>query len=177
MYNELPRPAFGESEINKMSFALVLVFAAATGSGIVGGIFFAFSSFVMAALGRIPPAQGVAAMNSINVAVINPSFMTMFAGTGTLCLGVTVGSLVRWNQPGAKLALAASLVYLVGCVGVTAFCNVPLNDRLASLADAAQAVAFWPRYLAVWDRWNQVRSVSGIMSAGLFTLALSRHWN
>ena len=172
MYNELPQLAFGESEMNKPSFGLVVLFAAAIGSGIVGGIFYAFSSFVMAGLARIPPAQGVAAMNSISVAVINPSFMIAFVGTGILCLGVSVGSFFLWNQPGAKFALAASLVYLVGCIGVTAFINVPLNDQLASWADAAQAVAFWPRYLAAWNLWNHVRSVSGIVSAALFTAAL-----
>jgi len=85
-----------------------------------------------------------------------------------------VGSFFLWNQPGAKFALAASLVYLVGRIGVSAFFNVPLNDRLASLADAAQAVAFWPRYLAEWNLWNHVRSVSGIVSAALFTAALSQ---
>jgi uncharacterized membrane protein len=51
---------------------ITLVFIAAIGSGIVGGIFYAFSSFVMPALGRLPPEQGVAAMNSISVTVINP---------------------------------------------------------------------------------------------------------
>ena len=52
----------------------VLIFAAAIGSGLVAGIFFAFSSFVMAALGRLPSDHGIAAMNAINVTVINPMF-------------------------------------------------------------------------------------------------------
>src|SRR5262249_4852807 len=116
----------------------------------------------------------VAAMNSMSVAVINPSFMTAFMGTGILCLGVSVGSFFLWNQPGARFALAASLIYLIGCVGVTAFFNVPLNDRLASLGDTAQAVAFWPSYLAAWNPWNHVRSVAGIVSAALFIVALCR---
>lgn len=50
-----------------------LALAAAIGTGLVGGIFYAFSSFVMTALGRISPEQGVTAMKSINVVVINPS--------------------------------------------------------------------------------------------------------
>ena len=44
----------------------LLTFIAALGSGLVAGIFFAFSNFVMKALARVPPAQGVAAMQSIN---------------------------------------------------------------------------------------------------------------
>jgi uncharacterized membrane protein len=70
-----------------------LTFAAAIGSGVVGGIFYAFSSFVMAALGRLPSAQGAAAMNAINVTVINPTFMIAFMGTTLVCLVLAGGSL------------------------------------------------------------------------------------
>ncbi|HLJ88976.1 MAG TPA: anthrone oxygenase family protein [Candidatus Angelobacter sp.] len=149
----------------------VLIFAAAIGCGIVGGIFYAFSSFVMTALAKLPAGQGVAAMNSISVAVLNPSFMTVFAGTGIVCLALSVQSIYLWSQPGSKLALAASLVYLVGCFGVTAVLNVPLNDRLASLGDTAEAAAYWPHYLAAWNLWNHVRSVAGVSSAALFIWA------
>ncbi|MGL4966898.1 MAG: hypothetical protein ACRC67_37105 [Inquilinus sp.] len=36
----------------------VLVLLSALGSGLVGGIFFAFSTFVMGALARLPAPQG-----------------------------------------------------------------------------------------------------------------------
>jgi uncharacterized membrane protein len=52
--------------------------------------------------------------------------------------------------------------------------NAPLNDRLAAMGDTAQAIAYWPSYLASWNLWNHVRSLAGILSAALFTLALSR---
>jgi len=158
--------------VDKTPLAIGLVFVAAIGSGIVAGIFFAFSSFVMAGLGRIPPAQGVAAMNSINVTVINPSFMSAFLGTGLLCLVVGVRALFLWNQGGAKLVLVASLVYLVGSFGVTLVFNVPLNNKLASIADPVQAVAFWPNYLAAWNTWNHVRTAAAALSAVLFSAVL-----
>ena len=160
--------------MNKTPLEMGLVFAAAIGSGLVGGTFYAFSSFVMAALGRIPPAQGVAAMKGINVTVINPSFMTVFMGTGGLCLLVGVESLFTWNQAGAKLALVASLVYLVGCFGTTVVSNVPLNNQLASMADPAAAIAFWPHYLEAWTIWNHVRTIAAVSSAVCFTLVLCR---
>src|SRR3954447_4328863 len=74
---------------------IVLVCLAAMGAAIVGGMFYAFSSFVMRALGRIAPEQGVAAMKSINVVVITPSFMVVFAGTAVLCL-VLAGASTLW---------------------------------------------------------------------------------
>ncbi len=45
----------------------ILIFAAVLGSGLVAGIFFAFSSFVMRALGQLRENQGIAAMKAINV--------------------------------------------------------------------------------------------------------------
>jgi uncharacterized membrane protein len=58
------------------------------GSAVIGGVFFAFSSFVMKALARIPSSEGVAAMQSINVVVIIPTFLSVFMGTTVLSLGV-----------------------------------------------------------------------------------------
>jgi SulP family sulfate permease len=52
-----------------------LIGATALGCGIVGGVFFAFSSFVMTALGRLPAAEGMAAMRSINRVAVTPPFM------------------------------------------------------------------------------------------------------
>src|SRR5262249_10185920 len=123
--------------MDKTRLAIALVFIAAIGNGIVSGVFFAFSSFVMAALGRISPAQAIEAMTSINVAVINPGFMTTFLGTGILCLVIAVGSAFLWNHTGAGLALLATLVYLLGCFGATMILDVPLNNQPASFADPA----------------------------------------
>jgi uncharacterized membrane protein len=150
---------------------LALTFAAAIGSGVVGGIFYAFSSFVMAALGRLPSAQGAAAMNAINVTVINPTFMIAFMGTTLVCLVLAGGSFFWWGRTGGMLSLAASLIYIVGCFGVTMVCNVPLNDQLAAVAPAQEA-ALWSCYLDVWTAWNHVRTVAPIVSAILFTAAL-----
>lgn len=147
-----------------------LIFVAAIGSGITAGVFFAFSSFVIAALKRISPEQGVAAMNSISVTVINPGFMSAFAGTALLCLLLSASSLFKWDQEEGRFALIASLVYLIGSFGVTVIFNVPLNDRLAK-----QGICFWQDYLAAWSMWNHIRTVSAAVSAAMFSWALYRY--
>ena len=50
------------------------------GAGLVGGVFFAFSAFVMKALAELPAAQGIQAMQRINVVVLNPLFLGVFVG-------------------------------------------------------------------------------------------------
>jgi uncharacterized membrane protein len=155
------------------SAIFVLTFAAAIGSALVAGIFFAFSTFVMAALGRIPPEQGMSAMQSINITVINPAFFLAFLGTAALCLVLVVAAWVNWSQPGAALMLAAGLLYLAGCVGVTIFANVPLNDALVAVQPGTpEAAALWPRYLDGWTAWNHLRTAAPLAAAVLFTMAL-----
>jgi uncharacterized membrane protein len=152
---------------------LVLTFIAAIGCGVVAGIFFAFSSFVMAALGRIPAAHGIAVMQSINITAINPGFMLALFGTALLCLALAATAFFPWHQPGSAMIVAAGLLYLLGCIGVTMIRNVPLNDLLAAAQpDTPEAHALWSRYLREWTRWNHVRTMAPAASAVLFTLAL-----
>lgn len=151
----------------------VLTFAAAIGCGLVAGIFYAFSTFVMAALGRLPSDQGIAAMNSINVTVINPLFMVAFFGTALVCLVLAALSWLWWDEASGKLLLLGAVVYLAGCIGVTMFRNVPLNDALAAVQPGtAEATALWARYLNEWTLWNTVRTVASAIAAILITAAL-----
>ena len=154
---------------------VVLTFVAAVGAGIIGGVFYAFSTFVMRALGRLPAHEAVAAMQSINVAVINPLFLGVFLGTAAASLGVAVGAVARWGRPGSVYLLAGALLYVVGTFGVTIACNVPLNNALAAVAPAdAAAAQAWTRYLTRWTMWNHVRTAAAVASTVLLVLAL-RH--
>lgn len=152
---------------------VAVTFAAAIGCGLVAGIFFAFSSFVMAALGRIPPEQGINAMQSINVVVINRSFFLAFFGTAALCLVLFAGAWFWWGVPAGKLLLLGSVVYLVGTIGVTMVFNVPLNNALAAVVPAStEGATLWAHYLDRWTMWNTVRTVAPTVSMALFIAAL-----
>lgn len=69
-----------------------LTLAAALGSGLVAGVFFDSSAFVMTALARLPAAPGIAAMQAINVAGINPAFAGVLFGTGVLSVVLAAAS-------------------------------------------------------------------------------------
>ena len=84
----------------------------ALGCGLVAGIFFTFSTFVMRALAQLKPDIGIAAMQAINITVINPWFMTAFLGTGLACIFLAIASLLKWHLPGASYLLIGSLLYL-----------------------------------------------------------------
>jgi uncharacterized membrane protein len=150
-----------------------LTFLAAIGSGVVGGVFFAFSNFVMAALARLPVPSGIAAMNSINVTVITPTFMTALFGTGLICLVLIAAVLFGWSQPGSYWLLAGAVIYFVGNPLVTMVFNVPLNDALAAVdPESANGAAVWANHLNQWVMWNHVRTVTAIVSMACFIVAL-----
>lgn len=144
------------------------------GAGLIGGAFFAFSTFVMKALAELPAACGVAAMQRINVVVLNPIFLGVFVGTAMLGLiGVGV-AFVEWGTMRSVLLLAAGLSYCIGCFGVTMAFNVPRNERLARLqSESADASSYWGVYVREWVFWNHVRTLASTIAAALAAAALA----
>jgi uncharacterized membrane protein len=152
-------------------FALKLL--AALGCGLIAGVFFAFSTFVMSALARLQPTQGITAMQAINITAINPLFMVALFGTAAACMLLLVSSLSKWHQPGAAYLLLGSLFYLVGTLGVTIMFNVPMNEALAKVeASSTEAGSLWASYLTNWTFWNHVRTTAALAAAASLTIAL-----
>jgi len=157
--------------MHQLHFALP--FTAALGCGLMAGIFFAFSVFVMTALGRLPPGVGMAAMNAINAAILNPLFFTLFFGTAAVSLLSAIAAVVAWPVPSAFYLIGGGMLYLVGSLLVTVRFNVPLNQALAAAeAESADGARLWSRYLAVWTAWNHVRTATSLAATGCFILAL-----
>src|SRR5215475_3517014 len=88
-------------------FLFALTFVTALGCGLMAGLFFAFSVAVMQALARLPAAGGIAAMQSINSAILNPLFLAVFLGTAAGCALVIITALARWHSPGSVYLLSA----------------------------------------------------------------------
>ena len=131
--------------------------ATALGCAVNGGIFFAFSSFVMPALNRLGPERATVAMKAIDVAAVRPAFMTVLFGTAALTVATGISG-IRHQDP---LLIAGSAVFLVGTIGVTIGYHVPLNDALA------KGSTTWADYAPGWTALNHVRAASGIAAAAL----------
>src|ERR687895_1966757 len=116
------RPASGTTwprwaEMDGLLFGITL--ATAVGAGLVGGVFFAFSNFVMQALGRLRPSEGAAAMQAINITVINPLFMTALFGMGLVSLVLAGWGIADLDEPYAGWLIAAGAIYFIGEVPLT----------------------------------------------------------
>jgi uncharacterized membrane protein len=148
---------------DQLLFALTL--AAALGCGLMAGLFFAFSVAVMKALARLPSAEGIGAMQSINVAIINPLFLAV------ACVLVMIASLLRWHDSGTIYLLIGGALYLVGTFLVTLVFNVPKNNALASVTPA-EGASLWTDYLSKWTAWNHVRAAAALAAAASLTIGL-----
>jgi uncharacterized membrane protein len=161
------------ASIKQVVWASTLV--AALSTGLMAGVFFAFSTFVMKALARLPIPQGIQAMQSINVTAINPVLMAALFGSTAVCVLLAVYSLLQWPQPAAFYLLLGSLLFLVGSFLTTALFNVPLNNALARVdPGSVDGAGLWARYLTSWPAWNHVRTVSSLLASAAYTFALSQ---
>lgn len=157
-----------------MAFILpILLVAAAIGSGLIAGIFFAFSTFIMTAFARIPPEQGIAAMNSINTTIVRSPFMLLFIPVAILCIAIAVMAFMDWRGNASIWMIGGAAAYIVASFISTIAFNVPMNDALANVSGSGgEAVTIWSRYLTDWTWWNHVRTVASLASAIAFVRAL-----
>jgi len=146
--------------------------AAALGCGLVGGVFFSFSTFALQGLTRLPAPLGMAAMQSINTTAVRPPLMTALFGTGAVCAALAARGLGWWGDDRSPVLAAGAVLYLTGVIGVTAAANVPLNSALAALdPHSPPSARAWSAYLRRWTRWNHVRTLSSLTAAATFVVA------
>ena len=151
-----------------------LLWFSAIGCGLLAGVYFAFSAFIMTALGRIGQAAGIMAMNAINAVIVQSLFMPFFLGTTLTSLVLAIVAMFRWGEASATMMVAGGIVYVVGMFVCTAVFNVPLNDALAAVDRAShEATALWARYLSDWTLWNHVRTISSTAACALFVAAIA----
>lgn len=148
-----------------------ILWLSALSCGLMAGLYFAFSAFIMRALGRIERGAGMAAMNAINVDIQRSLFMPLFLGSTLLATILVVVALFDLRAPYAPATLAGGAIYVVGMFVVTMIRNVPLNNALAAAGGSNANV--WARYLAQWTRWNHLRTIASLAGCALHVRAIS----
>lgn len=141
---------------------------------LVGGVFLAFSDFIMRSLSLTGGVGGVEAMQVINREVFRWVFMALFLGMAAVSLVISGYAAISLSGPAGTMILLSGLVYLVGCFGVTVVFNVPMNEALAGMDLAADATqTYWTgTYLPRWTFWNTVRTVAFGLAAILLMTGL-----
>jgi uncharacterized membrane protein len=142
-------------------------------TGLVAGVFYAFSVAINPAFARLSDASYIAAMQAINSAIVNPVFAFSYFGAPLLLVAVTI--LHRSNSTIFSWLLAACVVYWTGSLGVTVFGNIPLNDNLALFlikgASLKQMALVRHGFDKPWNQWHLVRTCASVISLILLIIA------
>lgn len=153
-----------------------LLWVTALSSGVMAGVYFAFSTFIMRAFGTLEPPQAVAAMNAINTTILRSLFMPLFFGSSIVSVALVVIAVMNWGEAGSGMALLAGVFYFLGMFVCTGLFNVPLNNALGEIAsnntDNSQQ---WIHYLKTWTSWNHLRTMSSLATCSLCIWLLSNH--
>jgi uncharacterized membrane protein len=144
---------------------------AVTGAGVVTGLLFAFSNFVMRALSNLPNEYGMLAMQRVNETIINPIFLAFFFGTPVFCILIAIKAVQHLDVSGSLFLLIGAFAYLIGPFGITMLFNVPLNNKLAK-AETSLANEVWPEYQNRWQMWNHIRTYIGVASIAMLAAGL-----
>ena len=148
-------------------------FLAALGSALMAGLYFAYSTSVMGALARMPGPQGIAAMNHINVVIMNPVFLTVFMGTAVAAALAALAAIFGVGTIRPAFVIAGAVLYIVFNIVVTMTINVPMNDALAAAGpDGANSAALWATHLDRWVFWTHIRALGCLAALAAFIVAL-----
>jgi uncharacterized membrane protein len=131
-------------------------------TGLVAGVFYAYSVSVDPGLAAQSDASYVATMQEINERIQNPLFFASFIGAVLFLLAALVVHLPRLRSSRFLLISLACLLYIGGGFLLTAFINVPMNNQLATVDPEAPALVLSrarEAYEGPWDFWNGVRTI------------------
>ena len=143
--------------------------------GVMAGVYYTFSAFVMRSLQALDEPCGMLAMQSINRIIVKSSFLPAFFASTLACAVLVVLAGLDMGAPGAMETLFGGAVYVVGMFGVTVAGNVPLNNKLeAADATSPEGSAMWAHYLSRWTLWNHVRTLACTVSFVLLILAIAQ---
>ncbi|WP_306253153.1 DUF1772 domain-containing protein [Parvularcula sp. IMCC14364] len=141
-------------------------------SAVIGGVFSAFSEFIMSGLLRAAPSGGIEAMQHINRTVIKTQFVAGILSIALFSVLFALYSLTVFEGAARGTLIFAPVVYLPTVFFMTIFGNVPMNNKLDRLDHtSASAEAYWIKYGRDWTRLNHVRSLGSILTAGLYVIA------
>jgi uncharacterized membrane protein len=144
--------------------AITLACATLT-TGLVAGVYYAYTVSVNLGLAAQPDASYVATMQAINERIENPLFFASFFGAALFPLAAHYSRRPRSGR--LWLIALACVLYIGGSFLLTAFVNVPMNEELARVASdvsAGDLARARDAYEDPWDFWNGVRAVFSFLA-------------
>ncbi|MEP4052986.1 MAG: anthrone oxygenase family protein [Litorimonas sp.] len=141
-------------------------------SAVIGGVFSAFSEFIMSGLKRTAPAGGIEAMQHINRTVIKTQFVAGILSIALFSVLFALYGAIVFDGAARVTLILAPIIYQPTVFFMTVFGNVPMNNKLERLDHTtSEAEAYWVKYCSDWSRLNHIRTLGSILTAGLYIIA------
>lgn len=144
-------------------------------TALMAGLFYSYSCSVNPGLAKLPDSEYLAAMQSINRAILNPAFFAAFFGALVL---LPLAAWLNYNPLNVwrfRLLAVAALLYAAGLFGVTVFGNVPLNEMLDKFdvanASATDISVMRQKFEQPWNRYHAMRTYAVLASLAIAILA------
>ena len=167
-----PRPRLAGRMADTSSLGLSLLLVAGTATGLQAGTYFTWATGVMPGLAKVDDRTFVHAMQRMNVAIVNPLFLSTFLGAPLLAgaaIATSHGDALPWVIAGAGMAVATAVITMAG--------NVPLNDALAAagpIDGIEDLAAVRKRFESRWVWLNASRAVTSTASLAALLWAAAR---
>ena len=169
------REAFSLVAVGSVARPTTLTLAVLT-TGLISGFFYAYACSVTLGLALLPDEQYIDAMQAINATVRNGSLPSVSSsrlvppsGARSSYSAVAVAPL--------PVSGGCRVLYIGGGIMVTFLINVPMNEELARVGEAAPTALSRARaeYEGPWNFWNGVRTLfSSLAFLALIVACLSR---
>ncbi|GGB03287.1 anthrone oxygenase family protein [Puia dinghuensis] len=151
----------------------MLLFITTVVTGLIAGLFYCWSISVTRGLALLPDREYLSTFQQLNRAILNPFFLIGFMG---LVFLLPITTWTHYQRPPSSafwLLLSATLLYLVGVIGITMLGNVPMNEALDSFnIDAATPAGITAKRLAFEAHWNFLNNIRTICCIASFLLTL-----
>lgn len=158
-------------------WATMTLIAATVTTGLMAGIYFAFSCAVMLGLAGTSDAAFIDTMQQINQKILNIWFLAVFLGSVALPAVAAVLTGIDGDTGVLRWAIAATIFAIVS-FGITVGRNVPLNNaldnagRVESISDVPQVREAFEE---PWVRWNLYRTIASTLALVTLVRAVMLH--
>ena len=158
-----------------MKYFDIILVAATTTTALIAGLMYSYLISINPAFARLTDREYISAMKAINEAIQNPLFFMSFMGAALL---LPLATYLNYHQPielRFLFLLAASIIYIIGCFGITIAYNVPLNNILANfspdLSSSEQITSMRLSFEKPWNYWHTIRTFASTISLILTVIA------
>lgn len=160
-----------------MNFENIVLVAAGVTAGLHAGLLYDFSVDIVPSMRKLKPKAHIEMFHAIDKTITNPVFFISFFGP---MIFIPLAAFLLRDTPQFSWLVAAALVQIIGCNGVTMAVHLPLNAELAKVdtdkisdSEAEKIRQDFQGPGSKWNRWHTIRTLAGTTATALLFIALA----